>query len=76
MEAELKAALDEQGDAEEDGDFEGDNGIDYNLIKNFLESFGEFGDKEATGGCLFNNVSKGDRAATVVIDGHYRWPLR
>jgi hypothetical protein len=36
MDAELKAAL-EQDDDEEDLDAEGN--IDYNLIKNFLESF-------------------------------------
>jgi hypothetical protein len=36
MEAELKAAL-ERGDL--DSDEEGEGGMDYNLIKNFLESF-------------------------------------
>lgn len=36
MDAELKAAL---RNGEDDDDVEGDGSVDYNLIKNFLESF-------------------------------------
>lgn len=60
MDADLQAALKTEHDSEGDDDYEGGEGqLDYNLIKNFLESFKSQGGQSGPVGNLAGRLQPG-----------------